>query len=94
MISLSSPAFLVLNQSRRPRDVKESNLVNFFNHQQWNSESGWKNTLNNLRLIVQPFLLFWEILPWLDIFSNSHLLLGFNHLIRTMNQFKPVFPSG
>ncbi len=68
MISLSSPAFLVLNQSRRPRDVKESNSVNFFNHQQCNSESGWKNTLNNLRLIVQFLLLFWGIFPWVNVF--------------------------
>ena len=28
--------------------------VDFSNHKQWNHDSGWKNTLNNLRLIVQP----------------------------------------
>jgi len=76
MISLSSPAFLALNQSGLPMSVKESNSVIFSNHQQWNSASGWKNTLNNLRLILQPLLLFWWILPWIDIFPNSHLLQG------------------
>jgi hypothetical protein len=40
--------------------------------------NGWKNTLNNLRLIVQPLLLFWLIYPWLDVFPNADLLLGFN----------------
>ena len=94
MISLNSPAFLSLNQSHLPRDVKESNSVNFANHQQWNSASGWKNTLNNLRLIVQPLLLFWWILPWIDIDPNSYLLLGLNQLISAMNRFKPFYSSG
>ncbi len=93
MISLSSPAFIALNQSSLPTDVKESNSVNFSKHQQWNSASGWKNTLNNLRLIVQPLLLFWRIIPWLDIFPNSHLLLGFNQLISAMNRFKLFYSS-
>jgi hypothetical protein len=66
----------------------------FANHQQWNQQGGWKNTLNNLRLITQPLLLFWSINPWMDIFPNSQLLLGFNHLIAAMNQFKPSFASG
>ncbi|MFN6440573.1 MAG: hypothetical protein RMY35_027250, partial [Nostoc sp. DedSLP01] len=37
------------------------NKIDFSNHPQWNYESGWKNTLNNLRLIIQPLLLFWLI---------------------------------
>jgi hypothetical protein len=95
MISLNSQAFLDLNQSHQI-EIKgqKCNSDNFYNHQQWNPESGWKNTLNNLRLIVQPLLLFWLIHPWLDIFPNSYLLLGFNHLISAMNQFKPFYASG
>ena len=95
MISLNSSAFLGLSQSEQVEmEGKESNCVNFSNHKQWNPENGWKNTLNNLRLIVQPLLLFWLIYPWLDIFPNRHLLLGFNHLICAMNQFKPFYSSG
>ncbi len=82
MISLNSPAFLDLNQACQIEpDVQESNSVDFSEHQQWNHEHGWKNVLNNLRLIVQPLLLFWLIYPWLDIFPNSDLLVGFNRLI-------------
>ena len=89
MISLNSPAFLDLNQSQQlATQVKEDGVVDFAKHQQWNHEGGWKNTLNNLRLILQPLLMFWLVYPWLDIFPNSHLLLGFNQLISTMNQFK------
>lgn len=95
MISLSSPAFLALHQSARiETEVQKSNWVDFSNHQQWNHDSGWKNIINNLRLIVQPLLLFWLIYPWVDIFPNFNLLLGFNHLISAMNQFKPFYSSG
>ena len=95
MISLNSPAFLALHQSHHiETESPKSNSVEFSTHHQWNHESGWKNVLNNLRLIVQPLLMFWLIYPELDIFPNSNLLLGFNHLISTMNQFKPFYSSG
>ena len=95
MISLSSPAFLSIHESHQIQtENQKSNKLDFSNHQQWNHESGWKNVLNNLRLVVQPLLSFWLVYPWLDIFPNSHLLLGFNHLISAMNQFKPFYFSG
>jgi hypothetical protein len=95
MISLNSPAFLALNQFGQSQpQVKEKTAVDFSNHQLWNHDSGWKNTLNNLRLIIQPLLLFWSIYPWLTIFLNSDLFLVFNHLINTMNQFKLFYASG
>jgi hypothetical protein len=64
MISLNCPAFLGLNQSRQVEtEVQEKSSVNFSNYQQWNPECGWKNTINNWRLIIQPLLLFWLIYP-------------------------------
>ncbi len=95
MISLNSPAFLALDESEQiENEVQKSQWLNFSNHQQWNYESGWKNVLNNLRLIVRPLLLFWLIYPWINIFPNSNLLLGFNHIISAMNQFKFFYSSG
>ncbi len=95
MISLNSQTFLGLSKARQIQlGGQENSLVDFANHKQWNHECGGKNTLNNLRLIVQPLLLFWLIYPWLDIFPNSHLLLGFNHLIAAMNQFIPYYAFG
>ncbi|VXD22405.1 hypothetical protein PL9631_660033 [Planktothrix paucivesiculata PCC 9631] len=42
-----------------------------------------------------PLLLLWGLIyPWLDIFPNSDLLLGFNQLIGIMNEFKPFYSSG
>jgi hypothetical protein len=56
--------------------------------------TGWKNILNNFRLIIQPTLSLWLIFPWLEIFPNSHLLLGLHRLIHTMNQFQSFPLSG
>jgi hypothetical protein len=36
----------------------------------------------------------WLISPWLDVFPNPSLLLGFHELIHVMNQFQPFFPDG
>lgn len=95
MISLNSQAFLSLNQSHSIEpESKENSDVVFYNQQQWNHQIGWKNTLNNLRLIIQPLILFWLIYPELDIFPNDNLLLGFNHLISAMNRFNPFYASG
>jgi SRSO17 transposase len=94
MISLISPAFLALNQSRKNQTGEnENSSIHFDNHQHWNHETGWKNTLNNLRLILQPLLLLWLLQPWIDIFPNYNLLLGFHHLVSAMNQFKPLYSS-
>ena len=94
MISLNSPVFLGLNQSHQILlDRPENSSVDFTVHRQWNHQTGWKNTLNNLRLIVQPLLLLWLIFPWIDVFPNPNLLLGFSQLISAMNGFKPFYSS-
>ena len=94
MISLNCPAFLSLNQSCSTEAEIPPPTVDFSSHQQWNLQTGWKNVLNNLRLIIQPTILLWLISPWLDIFPNHYLWLGFHDLIQTMNQFQPYFPDG
>ena len=94
MISLNCPAFLSLNQSCPTETEIQPTPVDFSSHQQWNFQTGWKNVLNNLRLIIQPTLALSLIFPWLDVFPNHNLLLGFHDLIHAMNQFQPFFPDG
>ena len=94
MISLKSQAFLSLNKKNITKNQTINHSADFSIHQQWNHECGWKNTLNNLRLIIQPTLLLWLIFPWLNIFPNSNLLLGFNRLIADINQYQPFYSSG
>ncbi|MDJ0726407.1 MAG: IS701 family transposase [Prochloraceae cyanobacterium] len=59
----------------------------FKQHQLWDSDRGWKNVLNNLYLIVQPFICFNLIKLWLKVFPIPQLSLGFPRLISIMNLF-------
>lgn len=94
MIGLNSLAFGLLNHSRSTDSEIKDTIADFSIHQQWNQGVGWKNALNNLRLIIQPTILLWLISPWLEIFPNHDLWLEFHDLIQVMNQFKPYFPDG
>jgi hypothetical protein len=49
-------------------------------HPWWDKGKGWKNLLNNLRFILQPFTLFNLIQPWLTVFPIPQLFLGFAKL--------------
>lgn len=97
MISSHSQALINLNKSlalSSSNTVSKEIFSDFSLHQQWSDKEGWKSTLSNFRLIIQPMILFWMIIPWLDIFPNRHLLLGFHQLISIMNQFSFHFPDG
>ncbi len=78
MVSLHSNS---LNQSLLTISHK------FQSHKSWDENKGWKNLLNNLRLILQPFICFNLIKPWLKVFPIPQLSLGFPRLISIMNQF-------
>ncbi len=56
-------------------------------HENWDNNKSWKSLLNNLRLILQPFVCFNFIKPWLKVFPIPQLSLGFPRLISIMNQF-------
>jgi hypothetical protein len=94
MISFNSPYFGLLNQDNPTNSEMQKTTIDLSTHQQWNRGWGWKNVLNNLRLIIQPTILLWLIFPWLDIFPNRYLLLGFHDLIHAMNQFQPDLANG
>jgi SRSO17 transposase len=97
MVSSHSQDLCDLNQSQAlssSKGASKESITDFTLHSQWSNKGGWKTTLNNLRLIIQPTILFWMIIPWLDIFPNRSLLLGFHRLIAMMNQFSFYFPDG
>lgn len=71
MISLHSEQML---QAPPQRESK------FASHPWWDNGKGWKNILNNLRLIAQPFILFNLIYPWLTVFPIPQLSSGFSKL--------------
>ena len=73
---------------RFPRVVEE-----FAAHPWWDSATGWKNLLNNLRLVLQPLAFFNLIKPWLTVFSIPSLSSGFKQLIDIMNCFPGAIPN-
>lgn len=62
-------------------------------HHRWDFNTGWKNLLNNLRLIIQPFVAFNLMKIWLKIFPIPELNVGFNRLIGFMNRFPGAIPT-
>lgn len=65
----------------------------FATHEWWDTGIGWKNLLNNLRLIIQPFVFFNLLKPWLEVFSIPQLSFGFWQLITLMNLFRTLLPN-
>ncbi len=64
----------------------------FSEHTWWDENKGCQNILNNLRLIIQPFILFNLLKPWFKVFPIPQLTLGFPRLISLMNQFASRIP--
>ena len=91
MVSLHSD---VLNSNDLLEEDSEMDNIRsmFSKHAWWDAGEGWKNILNNLRLVIQPFIAFNLIKPWLNVFSIPQLSLGFSTLITLMNLFKGAIP--
>ena len=75
-------------------DNSSSSVVSeFTQHAWWDEAKGWKNRLNNLRLVLQPFIFCNLIQPWLKVFAVPQLASGFAQLIAIMNQFPGAIPK-
>jgi hypothetical protein len=84
----------VLNPSDHSSEdnATQSLLDKFSTHDWWDEGQGWKNLLNNLRLVLQPFGFFNLIKPWLKVFPIPHLSMGFERLIGLMNLLRGAVP--
>lgn len=56
-------------------------------HHHWDFKTGWKNLLNNLLLILQPFVASRLMQFLLKVFPIPELFVGLNRLITFMNRF-------
>lgn len=56
-------------------------------HPWWEKGTNWKSALNNLRLIIQPYIFYSLLLPWLEILKIPRMKRGFLELIDIMNEF-------
>lgn len=87
LVSLHSYVFNGSNNFNR-NEAPDPVVSKFSTHNWWDEGKGWKNLLNNLRLIIQPWVFFNLIKLWLKVFPISHLSLGFSQLIALMNRFR------
>ena len=92
LVSLHSS---VLNPHRHSpkNNITKSVLKKFSTHDWWDEGHGWKNLLNSLRLVLQPFCVFNRIKPWLKVFPIPHLSIGFERLIGLMNLLRGAVPT-
>lgn len=91
MVSLQAQAREIQFSNKQPPDSSQE-PPKFSQHSWWDFQKGWKSTLNNLRLIIQPYIFCNLIKPWLVVFANPHLQLGFKKLIEIINQFPGYLP--
>lgn len=77
---ICSAYLMVSLHSEQLRSSPPQSQSRLADHPWWDDGNGWKNILNNLRLILQPFTLFNLIYPWLTVFSIPQLFNGFSQL--------------
>lgn len=66
-----------------PKAAVESAAVT--KHPWWDPELSWKRTLNNLRLLIQPFCATCLLLPWMIVFPVPGLIEKLHYLIACVN---------
>jgi SRSO17 transposase len=67
-------------------------LTRLAQHPGWNRPKGWKRRLNNVQLLIQPFICFSLLKPWLRLFEIPALQRGFAKLLYMINQFPGWLP--
>jgi SRSO17 transposase len=94
LVSFQCPALRASQgESKPPPAVDPTPVDRFPEHPWWDSGHGWKNVLNNLRLVLQPYVYFCLLLPWLLVFDIPCLRAGFAELTGIMNLFHASLPT-
>lgn len=74
--------------SVQPNSKLLESIGEFSLHPCWETGTNWKSALNNLRLIIQPYIFWFLIEPWLKVFPIPGMKRSFFKLIETMNDFR------
>jgi SRSO17 transposase len=62
-------------------------------HPAWTNDASWHHRLNNLRLLLQPFVCACLLVPWLRLYPLPHLTAGLADLCALMNTYHPLYPT-
>jgi SRSO17 transposase len=87
LVSLQAPAFALQDQPAVHLETSPTPP-----HPAWTDDASWKHRLNNLRLLLQPFVCACLLLPWLRVYPLPHLASGLADLCALMNTYHPLFP--
>jgi SRSO17 transposase len=95
MVSLQTEEFKNSETSSSTEAAREQ----MKKHPEWQEGKGWKTTLNNLRLFLQPRYYFNLLKPWLLVFLTPQILHLFCRLfsliVRLTNSLlEKIFPRG
>jgi SRSO17 transposase len=104
LVSLQSADFAVLGQvmppaaraAAEPATMHSPPAAPLEAHPAWDTGSGWKHQLTNLRLVLQPYVCTCLLLPWLHLLSPPHIQAvqaGFDALGSLVNTFHLALPT-
>ncbi|HEU5382260.1 MAG TPA: hypothetical protein VFV38_43150, partial [Ktedonobacteraceae bacterium] len=94
LVSFHCPASGLASQEvPSEQDAQTSPVEHFAEHAWWDMGQGWKNTLDHLRLLLQPHVFSCLLLPWLVVFDLPGLRAGFLALTTLMNFFHAALPT-
>lgn len=79
-----------LHQKDAPAEVPPPATV-FAHHPWWTPGKNWAEALANLRVVLQPYVCFCWLLPWMQVLHLSQLHGAFQPLLAAINQFH-AFP--
>ena len=79
-------------ESQLENSTAQSGLIlQFKQHPWWEDGTTWKSALNNLRLMIQPYIFYCLISPWLTVFKIPGLHRKFYDLIYCMDDFPAIY---
>ena len=97
LVSLQAHNFqLLADESINSPSNNSTSLSQFISpwkqHPWWEPGLTWKSSLNNLRLLIEPFLFYCLLSPWLNIFPIPGFRRKFSQLIQFMDTFPTFIP--
>lgn len=83
-VSLQAPVFAA-QEAASPAATRQ--------HPAWIDDASWKHRLDNLRLLLLPFICACLLLPWLHLHPLPHLTAGLADLCALMHTYRPLYPT-
>ena len=97
LVSLQTPDFAALGHVAAAPPAAEPPATTALDaHPAWESGSGWNHHLNNLRLLLQPYICACLLLPWLHLVPLPHVRAvqtGLAALGSLVDTFRLVLPT-